>query len=246
MIERILLLLAPYFSFINNEVTRNKWAKKNLEKIPKDQTLLDAGAGEGRYKKYCSHLKYTSQDFCQYEGKGDQKGFQTGAWDTSKIDIVSDITTIPVADKSYNNILCTEVLEHIPYPDRAIKEFSRIIKDKGKLFITAPFWSMTHFAPYHYCTGFNIYWYEKVLRDNNFKIIKVERNGNYYDYICQELLRTPYMIRAFSRFKNLGYLFHLLTIPFIVILHLVSRFNINSEEQLCFGYNIVAKKSKQK
>ena len=34
-------------------------------------------------------------------------------WDTSKIDIISDITAMPVDDGTFEYILCTEVFEHI-------------------------------------------------------------------------------------------------------------------------------------
>jgi Methylase involved in ubiquinone/menaquinone biosynthesis len=51
---------------------------------------------------------------------------QTGPWDNSKLDIVSDILSIPLPDHSVDAIMCTEVLEHIPDPLGAIKEFSRL------------------------------------------------------------------------------------------------------------------------
>ena len=146
-----------------NLAEREAWLKKTLELIPAGQTHLDAGAGELKYKKFCSHLNYQSQDFGQYDGQGNQKGFQTQSWDNSKVDYVSDITAIPVADASFDNIMCIEVLEHVPEPIKAIKEFSRILKTGGKLILTAPFCSLTHFAPYYFQNGFSKYWYEKFL-----------------------------------------------------------------------------------
>jgi hypothetical protein len=40
-------------------------------------TILDASAGESQFKKFCTHLKYSVQDFGQYEGKTDA-GLYTG------------------------------------------------------------------------------------------------------------------------------------------------------------------------
>ena len=95
-----------------NDKQRQKWVKKTIAALPKGR-ILDAGAGELRNKEYCSHLEYVSQDLCQYDGRGDDRGLQNQVWDTSKIDIISDITAIPVDDGAFEYVLCTEVFEHI-------------------------------------------------------------------------------------------------------------------------------------
>ena len=139
---------------MTNQPVRQEWIRTTLAKIPPGLKLLDAGAGESTYKPFCSHLEYIAQDFGEYDGKG-EVGLQTGVWDNSKLDIKSDITAIPLSDGSVDAIMCTEVFEHIPDPIGAIREFSRLVRPGGYLLITAPFCSLTHFAPYHFYTGFN-------------------------------------------------------------------------------------------
>ena len=58
---------------ISNEWNCEKWLGKTLSQIPAGSRILDAGAGELKYKKFCAHLNYVSQDFGQYDGKGDGK-----------------------------------------------------------------------------------------------------------------------------------------------------------------------------
>ena len=121
-----------------------------------------------------------------------------GKWDNSNLDIISDITKIPEPDASFDVILCTEVFEHLPDPISAIKEFSRLLKRGGKLIVTAPFCSLTHFAPYHFYTGFNRYFYEKHLPDNNFDLISIEHNGNYFEYMGQEIRRIESIANKYA------------------------------------------------
>ena len=107
---------------------RKAWVEKVLKSLPPGIRILDAGAGEQQYRKFCSHLQYVSQDFCAYDGTGNGDGLQTNTWDTTSIDIVSDITDIPEKDESFDAILCTAVVEHIVSPEAAIHEFSRLCR----------------------------------------------------------------------------------------------------------------------
>lgn len=226
------------FGYTNHE-NRQKWLKKTLSQLPKGLRILDAGAGELRYKPYCEHLTYVSQDFGQYNGKGNSKGLQTGVWDNTKLDIISDITSIPEKDNSFDAIMCIEVFEHLPDPISAIKEFSRLLKSGGKLIITAPFASITHFAPYHYYSGFNTYFYEKHLSNYGFKLDIIENNGTYFEFLAQEIrqrIPNPYSTtKVFVWDKMVKYLF-------LLLLKRLNKRQTNSDEIICFGYNILATK----
>ncbi|MBA3758285.1 class I SAM-dependent methyltransferase [Candidatus Saccharibacteria bacterium] len=180
-----------------NLANREEWLEKVLKKIPKSSRILDAGAGELQYKRFCKHLNYVSQDFGQYTGEGDV-GLHIEGWDNSKLDIVSDITDIPVEDKSFDAVMCIEVFEHIPKPIDAIKEFSRILKPGGQLIITAPFCAITHFAPYFFYNGYSRYFYEKILSENGFEIEEMNFNGNYFEYVAQELRRIDDMAERYA------------------------------------------------
>ena len=225
-----------------NEQSRIDWVAQELKKIPAGLTILDAGAGEQQYKKYCSHLNYVSQDFAAYNPTSDQHGLQMGSWDYGKLDIVSDIVSIPRPDQTFDAILCTEVFEHIPDPIAAVKEFSRLLKPGGILILTAPFCSMTHFAPYHFATGFNRYFYETHLSLNGFSIGSITPNGNYFSYMAQEINRMPHVAINYglSKINFLGKLA-------ISYLHknLVkwASSDDQSSELMCFGYHVVAMKN---
>ncbi len=223
----------------NTDEVRVKWVKENLSSIPQGYKILDAGAGELKFKPDCDHLEYVAQDFGQYEGTGDE-GLQTGDWDNARLDIVSDITDIPVEDKSFEALLCSEVFEHIPDAVSALKEFSRILKPGGILLITAPFASLTHFAPYHFC-GYNKYWYQYHLPKLGFDIEVLDHNGSWFHFVAQELRRSRFIGKMYS-IKGVGLITRVAVIPILMLLTILSRFDRGSHEALCFGYMIRATK----
>lgn len=233
-------LIKDLFGINENEQNRDQWLLDTVSSLPAGLRILDAGAGELRNKPLCKHLVYVSQDICQYEGAGDEKGLQTGDWDTSKIDIISDIADIPEPDASYDVILCSEVFEHLPDPLKALSEFSRLLKPGGKLIITAPFGSLVHFAPYHYSTGFSQYWYEWHLPLHAFEVEELTSNGDWFDFAKQELLRLPSVAR---RYGDWSWPFAYIFAGFGMLYFLMRPKSDNRANDLaCFGWHCVAVK----
>lgn len=224
-----------------NESGRQSWLVKTIADLKPGLRILDAGAGELRNRSLCHHLQYVSQDFCQYEGKGDGNAMQTGTWDTSGIDLVCDITAIPEADSSFDAILCSEVLEHVPDPLKALDEFTRLLKPGGVLILTAPFSSLVHFAPFHFCTGFSRYWYEHHLGHRGYTLLELEPNGDWYSLLHQELLRLPAMD------KERGLWHWLLSVPGVLYtaLYLKLRAPVRESELACFGWHCLARKDEK-
>ncbi len=225
-----------------NKSNRERWLKQTLASIPEGKKILDAGAGELQYKRFCKHLDYVSQDFAQYDGSGDEAGLQMGKWDNSKLDIVSDILAIPVKDHSFDAIMCIEVFEHIPKPVEAIKEFSRILKKGGRLIITVPVSSLTHFAPYYYYNGFSRYFFEDLLAENGFKILGLVQSGNYFEYLAQELRRLDSVAEQYSIKKPANNIESLARHILLRRLSKLSARDRGSRELLSYGINVLAEK----
>jgi len=227
-----------------NQATRETWLQETLSAIPAGRRILDAGAGERQYQKFCRHLDYVSQDFAQYDGQGTGTGLQTGTWDNRGLDIVSDIAQIPEPDESFEIILCVEVLEHIPHPVDALRELTRLLKEDGVLIITAPFCSLTHFAPYFFQTGYSRYFYERWLGQLGFIIEDMRWNGNYFEYLAQELRRLPSVAEQYAGVR-LGWWQRRAIRRFLAILDRLSKNDHGGSEQLLsFGLHIRARKKR--
>jgi len=227
------------------ESLRDKWVIDRLTAIPKGQTIIDIGAGEMPYKKFCYHLRYVSQDFGKYTGKNIKVGIPSGAFDSTKVDIVSDLTRIPVKDESFENILCTEVFEHIPNPFAALLEFNRINKKSGTLILSAPWSSLTHFHPFFYFSGFSENFYTKNFPKFGYTIKEMYVYGNYFNWLGLEFVRVPLVVFGYSRILALLLLpFVMLACPWYIFIRICGTLFPESKDTLAWGICVVAKKVK--
>ena len=129
-------------------VERDIWIKKIATTIPSGKTVLDVGAGTAPYKNLFKHCIYKTHDFAKLNKEQNKAGKNY-----CQLDYISNIDNIPVEDKSFDVIICTEVLEHVPEPIKAIKEFARIIKPQGMIILSAPLAGFVHQEPYHFYGG---------------------------------------------------------------------------------------------
>ncbi len=227
-------ILKKLFRKLDNQYARDIFVLNELKKITKGKSILDAGCGSQRYKDYCSHLRYFSQDFGKY--KTDQK-IMIGAkrkslYQYGKLDYISDIWNIPEKKNSFDVILCTEVLEHIPYPNETIKEFYRILKPNGKLILTAPSNCLRHFDPFFFYTGFSDRWYRKILGQYGFKINTIVAVGDYYLWLAGIIANTANTHSFFSKI--------ILAPAFLYFFY--KKKTTESINALCIGYHVVATK----
>jgi ubiquinone/menaquinone biosynthesis C-methylase UbiE len=239
--KKIINKLVQYDEEELNLSRREQWLEAALQTVPAGSRILDAGAGQLKYKMFCGHLNYVAQDFGNYSGEGDGKGIQTGKWDQTKLDIVSDITAIPEPDASFDAIMCIEVFEHLPDPLAALTEFQRLLKPGGILILTAPFCAFTHFSPYFFGTGFSPYWYQKHLVDKGFSILELQPNGNFPAYLIQEVTRIRAIAARYAKMKPSlwEYLGLRLTLSFLKRIYAKDK---ESQEFVCFGYHVRAVK----
>lgn len=227
-----------------NVVNRDAWVACRAKSLVNGSRVLDAGAGSCTYRDLFSHCEYKTQDFTAL------KGVQLSGKKYGEIDYVCDILQIPVSDSSFDAILCTEVLEHLPDPIKVVKEFSRILNDGGKLFITAPLGSGIHQEPYHYYGGYTPYWYEKFLTEAGFINITVEENCGSLMACGQESARFIFMSRPFKLsmpiwMEILWAPIWLLLLPFMAVLAPISSYILSSYEKdsrFTIGYHVCAEK----
>jgi ubiquinone/menaquinone biosynthesis C-methylase UbiE len=220
-----------------NVTERDAFVQNFANSLPPGSKVLDAGAGSCPYRNFFSHCQYITQDFAQLQSQQLRSGNGYGI-----IDVISDITAIPLEDNTFDFIICTEVFEHIPNPDLAVKEFSRLLKKEGKLLITAPLMSGLHQEPYHYYGGFTPYWYDYFFNKYGIKTLKIVPNRGFFYFLAQENLRAIRML------KNKFHLFFFILIPFVFLYSLMAAISflfgsLIKDSSFTVGYHVIGTKN---
>ena len=135
--------------------------------VPAGSSIVDIGAGECQYKPFFSNAAYVSTDWC---GTTDHHRYSAG------IDYICPAENLPMDDKSFDFVLCTQVLEHVRKPEAVISEFSRIMKPGGLLFLTVPQSWEEHEQPYDY-HRFTQFALRAYAEDHSFDVVEINPQG---------------------------------------------------------------------
>jgi len=94
---------------------------------------LDVGCGDGRVGRLVTDHggTYVGVDISERAVAATrERGFE--AWHVEGSD------TLPFSDQSFDVVLCLEVIEHILFPDRTVREILRVLRPGGVLIATTP------------------------------------------------------------------------------------------------------------
>ncbi|HEX6273332.1 MAG TPA: class I SAM-dependent methyltransferase [Polyangiaceae bacterium] len=108
--------------------------------------LLDVGCGQKPYE----HIFKPFLD--EYIGIERKDTFELTNADSAegKPDLVYDGDRLPFEDRSFDTVLNIQVLEHTPAPAELVREMARVLKDDGRLILSAPFQFRLHEQPHDY------------------------------------------------------------------------------------------------
>jgi SAM-dependent methyltransferase len=137
---------------------------------------LDVGCGRKPYEKtfFEAAQEYVGMDYLT---------------DRSTPDIVGSAIDIPLPDATFDTVVCTEVLEHVPDPAKAFSEINRVLKPSGHLILSTPMYWPRHEVPY----DFFRYPYDGILslaNNGGFELVELFNRGHSYAFIGQIIQQT--------------------------------------------------------
>jgi SAM-dependent methyltransferase len=113
--------------------------------------VLDAGCGQGRFRPELERrgARYTGLDL-----------------PGNRVSVFGDLYRLPFADASFDRVLSSAVIEHLPDPVPALREAHRVLAPGGLLFGYAAFLEPFHGLSYHHLSHLGL---AHVLRRAGFR-----------------------------------------------------------------------------
>jgi SAM-dependent methyltransferase len=101
--------------------------------------VLDAGAGEAPYRELFGHCEYVTTDWTESVHPRARSA-----------DVIASLDDLPIADGSFDAVVCTQVLEHVKDPGRVLSELARVLRPGGRLCLTVPLAWPLHEEPFDF------------------------------------------------------------------------------------------------
>jgi SAM-dependent methyltransferase len=189
----------------------NRWAvstfvERVARELPPGARVLDAGAGEGRYRPLFARQEYVAVDLAV----GDPD------WDYGSVSVMADLVRLPFGEGSFDHVVTTQTLEHLPEPGAFLVEAARALRPGGTLWLTAPQSFRLHQAPHDYYryTEFGLRY---LIERAGLEVVSVEAQGGYFWFLADAV--RPLHRRLFG--KERGLLWRILTAPLALVSKLV-------------------------
>lgn len=170
--------------------------------------LLDIGAGRQEIRSELHPgVKYVALDY-----------YDTSVhWYETKPNIFGDGQHLPIAGDRFDTVLLLDVLEHLPDPEKCLREIQRILKPGGTLFLQVPFLYPLHDVPLDFYR-WTLFGLRRLALRNGFSIVSEKMLGRPIETAVQlSNLAIIHTVLNWARSKNPLSLFGLL-IPVVILI----------------------------
>jgi SAM-dependent methyltransferase len=155
------------------------------------------------------------------------------------LDVQCDISeALPLGTASFDTVILSDVLEHIPEPDKLWAEISRILRPRGRIIMNVPFMYWVHESPHDYYryTEFAL---RRFVERNDLRVVSLNPIGHapavLADVFGKLLVRIPLIGPTAT---------HLLQEAFLLLLSIgpVDRLFRRTAAAFPSGYFVIAEK----
>ncbi len=230
------------------------WSKLRESVVELSQSaegvLLDVGVSEGPYRRLFEPLvdRYVG---LEYPPSILDK--QPDLWkilDRAKksVDVFGDGNALPFAEGSFDTVLCTEVLEHVPEPGQLVRQMARVLKPGGRLLCTVPFSQPLHELPNDYYR-FTPSALEIISEAAGLQVESITPRGNFATTMGASLSQFLLRWLGASQRQSDGSVIlcrwrSLLLLPFLAVIQIMFYWvsKLTSDTTVVQGYSLIARR----
>ena len=122
------------------------------------------------------------------------------------VDIICDVTEIPLEDESFDTVFSSQVIEHVSKPQDLCNEAYRLLRKGGYFVLAGPMYWHLHEEPYDFYR-FTKYGFKHLLEEAGFEVVKISSNGGKWAMVglvaIHGMIGTrfgkPFVIRSINR-----------------------------------------------
>lgn len=157
-----------------------RFVTREARRLPAGARVLDVGAGDAPYRELFAHVEYLTADWAE-SVHDDARGS----------DLIASADRLPVDDASFDAVVLTQVLEHVPDPGAVMRELHRVLRPDGTLLLTAPLAWELHEAPYDFYryTRFGL---EHLAQAAGFERIEIAERNDSFTTLAQLMRNVAY------------------------------------------------------
>jgi len=151
-----------YFELASTNLSLRRRLAAVFEQHVRGRTL-DAGAGRQAYRRLIEPLSesYESLDVEDFDGRTDH---------------VADLQAMSLSGATFDTVVCTQVLQHVPEPGAALREIARVLRPGGHAILSVPHLVWLHNEPYDYYR-FTCYGLRHLIEKAGLRPVSVEPVG---------------------------------------------------------------------
>ena len=239
MFSNVRLYLSPFFLY---RYYLKRDIKTILQKYKFTGSVIDIGCGSKPYKPLFTSVKeYKGIDFNNFSINKDFKNDKPDIYfsKTYRVDF-----RLPFRANQFDNAVAFQVLEHHKYPNKLLKEMSRIVKPNGYMLLSFPFLEGIHEEPNDFYR-LTIYALRNHVSENNGNIVYVKTEGSLFSTIS--MLLNEYINNFAGKNKTAFYTTLLIYLPFLLFEYLSLVLDkVFKSDKIFINYLVLIKNEKDK
>lgn len=181
---------------------REIYIKNSLKNLRPNQIILDLGCGTG----YFANVLSKKGKVIGLEIEEESLKFAAKKYKNKAKFVVGSGLDLPFKNNSFNVVLTSEVIEHVPDDKTFLYEIKRVLKRNGTLILTTEcnegIFPPTEICHKHgtehyqdYKLGYKTKELKKLLQDSRFKILDLDYSLVFFSKLFMELIKLIYHLK---------------------------------------------------